>query len=94
MALLKQRWQFDDEFASAPGKIKKVVYKNKATFGDTLISNDLMSWMKSDAGKFVWNHSCPEPTLHKIENIESITVTIAVVGYFDEKDLVLYNLKF
>jgi hypothetical protein len=94
MALLKQRWLSDTELASAPGKIKKVVYKNKDTDESKLISNDLISWMKSDAGKFVWEHSCPKPTLHKIENVESMTFTVAVVGYFDEKDLILYNLKF
>ena len=94
MALLKQGWLSDTEFASAPGKIKKVVYKNKDADECKLISNDLISWMNSDAGKFVWEHSCPKPTLHKIENVESMTFTVAVVGYFDEKDLILFNLKF
>lgn len=94
MALLKQKWLYDTVCVSAPGKIKKVVYKNKTLFESDVISDDLKSWMRSDAGKFVWEKSYPKPTLHKSLNHEDFSYTIAVVGYFDEKDLILYNLKF
>jgi len=95
MALLKQRWPYENTPLRVTDNKKVKVAEFRLFIGDyEEINGHIREWAKSDLGKFVLENSKPDITIHSFHDVSSLSVRLNIVAYFYEQTNIFYNLKY
>jgi len=109
MALLKQQWQSEDEFARPKYQIhlsdigEEVVTITEVVHTirmgdvedpDLMIAQPIWEWQQTDAGKWIMENSNPAPSWHRHTDFNAYGHIYQIRAYLTHKQLTYYKLKF
>lgn len=95
MALLKQRWPYENTPFRVTNNKRILVASINIPYEEFEDIDKLIhKWSKTDLGKFVIENGNPAITIHTIDRVERMELMVNIVAYFDEKTEVFYKLKY
>lgn len=109
MALLKQQWQFKDEFTrpkyqvhiSDAGEeaviITQVVHTIKmgdVEDPDLFVGHHIYEWQQTEAGKWIMENSNPTPSWHRNNDIYNYSYVYQIRAYLTPKQITYWKLKY
>ena len=110
MALLKQQWQFEDEFTrpkyqvriSDTGEVHEVsittvvhtIKMGDVEDPDLFVAQPIYEWQQTEAGKWIMENSNPTPSWHRNHDIYNYGYTYQIRAYLTHKQLTYWKLKY
>lgn len=97
MALLKPKWLFEStEFKNSKNHKVHVHTINLDNVDDpeVYIADPIYKWQQTEKGKWIMEHSNPEPSYHQVVDPMMWGYSYNIVAYLNEKDYTYYRLKY
>lgn len=97
MALLKQKWLYDiNEFKDSNNHKVHVdtICISDVEDPDIYLAEPLYKWQQTEKGKWIMKHSNPTPSYHQQIDYTVYGYKYHICAYLNEKDLIVYKLKF
>ena len=97
MALSKPKWLYDlDEFRDSVNRKVHVdtIHISDVDDPEIYLAEPLFNWQQTIKGKWVMEHSKPEPSYHQQIDHMTYGYKYFICAYLNEKDYIFYRLKF
>lgn len=109
MALSKQQWQSNTEFAVPKYQIKlsdtgeetvsithivHTISISDVEDPDILVADSIYSWQKTPAGEWIMENSNPKPSWHRYMDHNIYGYLYQIRAYLTHKQLTYYKLRF